>query len=90
MEHKLAEGMPSIELLYNEAKQIHFFAFHKSHIPDKMNEETEQKLSLVSAICGLAPVRGDNTQAGTGRCGSGEGFPCERVLFLLLLSLTAA
>ena len=58
MERKLAEGMPIVELLYNEAKQIHFFAFHKSHIPDKMNEETEQKLSLVSAICGLAPVRG--------------------------------
>ena len=59
MERKLAEGMPIIELLYKEAKQIHLFAFYKTHIPDKMNEETERKLSLVSAICGLAPVRVD-------------------------------
>ena len=72
MERKLAEGMPIIELLYKEAKQIHLFAFYKTHIPDKMNEETERKLSLVSAICGLAPVRGDSTQAGTGRCADRE------------------
>ena len=37
-----------------------------------MNEETERKLSLVSANCGLAPVRGDSTQAGTGRCADRE------------------
>ena len=44
MELMFVKGIPTIKLLYKEAKHIHLFAFHKSHIPDRMNEESERKL----------------------------------------------